>query len=64
MTDTATTLTLVARLEAAREASRALAIADSAAKDAALEAIAVAVETGAARILPTSSTSRTAARTA
>ena len=52
MSDTATALGLEAKLTAARAASIALAQASTAQKNAGLEAIAVAVETGAARILP------------
>ncbi|HWH25904.1 MAG TPA: glutamate-5-semialdehyde dehydrogenase [Pseudolysinimonas sp.] len=46
------TATLSAKLDAARVAARALATTASGVKDAGLEAIAVAVENGAARILP------------
>lgn len=49
---TTTAATLADRLRTAREASRALAIASTAQKDAGLEAIARAVEAGAASILP------------
>jgi glutamate-5-semialdehyde dehydrogenase len=49
---TTTTLPLTARLEAARTASIALATASTASKNAGLEAIALAVESGADRILP------------
>ncbi|MBO9578893.1 MAG: aldehyde dehydrogenase family protein, partial [Microbacteriaceae bacterium] len=49
---TQTALSLTDKLELAREASRALAQASTARKNAGLEAIAAAVEAGAARILP------------
>ncbi|HWM33496.1 MAG TPA: glutamate-5-semialdehyde dehydrogenase [Pseudolysinimonas sp.] len=52
MPATATTLTLDDKLRTARTASIALATTASGAKDAGLEAIAVAVENGAERILP------------
>ncbi|TXK19729.1 glutamate-5-semialdehyde dehydrogenase [Homoserinibacter sp. GY 40078] len=52
MPDTSTTLSLVDKLDAARTASIALAQAPTAQKNAGLEAIAAAVESGAASILP------------
>jgi len=52
MSDTATALGLDAKLKAARTASIALAQASTSQKNAGLEAIAAAVESGAARILP------------
>ena len=64
MSDTLVAASLTSKLERARVASRVLATTASGAKDAGLEAIARAVETGAARILPAkSSTSPTAVRT-
>ncbi|MFT4028919.1 MAG: glutamate-5-semialdehyde dehydrogenase [Protaetiibacter sp.] len=52
MSETATTLTLDDKLRAARTASIALAQTSTARKNAGLEAIAAAVESGADRILP------------
>jgi glutamate-5-semialdehyde dehydrogenase len=52
MVDTALATSFTEKLERAREAARVLATTPTGLKDAGLEAIAVAVETGAARILP------------
>ena len=52
MTDTTLATSLTEKLERSRVAARALATTSSGAKDAGLEAIAQAVESGADRILP------------